>query len=203
MFSFDFAVFLAVFIPLFTIMDPLAVVPLFFERTALKSKGRTLSLALEATLVATALLLIFAFLQEHIFTFFHISTQSFQIAGGLLLLYLAFEMFTGNMSSTRTADRDDPGAVPFGTPLLAGPGALTAAIVFSANPAIGLPYTALAILACAVITFAVLMSSTLIFRLIGKNGIKIITRIFGLLIAAIGVEFIRMGLMTWLTGIVL
>ena len=186
--------FISAFVPLFVIIDPFVSVPVFCSM--LGKRRDYAQIALEASVVAFAILVIFTLLGEPLLQLLRISMGSFRIAGGLLLLYLSFEMFIGKLSSTKRAAKAI-GAVPIGTPMLAGPGAISTAILLASTPGIGLIYTLLAILVVCALTYVILSNARAIYNALGENDFIVLTRIMGLIAAAIALEFIRLGLLEW------
>ncbi|MEM4390153.1 MAG: MarC family protein [Candidatus Micrarchaeia archaeon] len=199
MLAVDMWAFLAAFIPLFVIVDPILAVPVFHAMAQQHkfSREQRRRMALEASIVALAILLFFALVGEAFLALIGVSMGSFRIAGGLLLLYLSFEMFSGGLPRMRAPDPSVLGAVPFGTPMLAGPGAISTAILLMNTSGIGAFYTLPAILLVCALSFLVLAHSEALHRFLGKNDFVVLTRIMGLVAAAFALEFVRRGLIDW------
>lgn len=183
-------------ISLFAIVDPLTSIPVFisiFGDSRGKNHGRA---AFNAIFAAFILLLIFSLFGIPLLTYLNISISAFMIAGGLLLLYLAFEFLLGELPRSRRIEKDPSDAVvPIGTPLLAGPGAITSVMYFTHM--YGFYVTFLAIVIVMIISFICLALSTRINRVLGKNGLKVFTRIMGLITAAIAISLIEKALIAY------
>ena len=190
---------------LFAIVDPVGVIPMFLLATQGYTLAQSHAAARIAALTVLGVLTPFAFLGEPLLMFFGIRLAAFAVAGGLLLLLLALSMVQARVSPQRQTrdeaveaeERDAVGVVPLGIPLLAGPGAITHVIV-AASAAKGevLHQTAL-LIPIGVVALSVWLSfraAPVISRRLGKTGIHVVTRLMGLIIAAISVEMIADGL---------
>ena len=196
--EFDLYTFVLAFIPLLVIADPFLAVPIFHSLTKKFSKKDKMKAVTEATIVAFALMLLFAVAGTFLLELLRVSLGSFRVAGGVLLLYIAFEMFTGRMR--RNIESKTPeaiGAVPIGTPVLAGPGALSMTMLLESTPEVGLFYVIPAITLVCALAFVFLSTSKRIFKFVGENEFLVLNRLMGLLVAAIALEFIRLGLAEW------
>ena len=183
------------FIMLFVIMDPSGNIPIFMALTkGMSERGRKKELNY-AVLVATILLLLFAFLGKIILYVLGITTDSFMIAGGILLLFFSLDLLRGEhkyVGSGESGAGVGVGAVPLGTPLLAGPGAITAVMVIIKYYGIGV--VLFAIFAAIVATRLVLGQSERIYQILGKVGSEVLSRVMGIIVAAIAIEFIAGGI---------
>jgi len=187
---------LIVTISLFAIVDPIAAVPVFMSFFGGFDAKKKKKAATEAVLAASILLVIFAVAGMALLSYLNISISAFMIAGGLLLLFLAFEFLMGELPRTRRVESDPSDAiVPIGTPLLTGPGAITSAIFFT--HLYGFAVTFVAIVIVMAVSFLILLSSTRIAGIVGKNGLKVITRIMGLITAAIAISLIEKALVAY------
>jgi len=187
---------LIVAISLFAIVDPIAAVPVFMSFFGGFDAKRKKKAATQAVLAAFILLVIFAVAGMALLSYLNISISAFMIAGGLLLLFLAFEFLMGDLPRTRRVESDPSDAiVPIGTPLLTGPGAITSAIFFT--HLYGFAVTFIAIVIVMAVSFLILLSSTRIAGIVGKNGLKVITRIMGLITAAIAISLIEKALVAY------
>lgn len=199
------------FIALLALINPLGVLPMFISLTqghTAAEKQRTIR---AASLTVIAVVTVCALLGEQIIGFFGISTASLQVAGGLLILLMSLSMLNAQMGGARTtAEEQDEaeskatlGVVPLGIPLLTGPGAISTVIVY-ANKAHGAADYAV-IIGCGVVLAALvwltLQLAQPINRIMGRSGINIATRIMGLLVAAVAVEFIVEGLKTMIPSL--
>src|ERR1700682_167365 len=178
------------FITLVVIMDPLGSAPIFIALTAGRSAAARRRAALTAAGAAGAVIIVFALFGRLILDYLHVSVESLTIAGGLLLLLVALQMLRGE-------DIEQPGTanvalVPLATPLLAGPGAIAAVMVLTRRyeDAPGMIAVLLGIVAAVVVVAVGLMLADRIARLTHPSVIQLLTRVLGLLLAAIAVQFI-------------
>ena len=189
---FDVRFFGEVFVTLFVIMDPPGTIPLFLSLTGGRTPRDRRRLAGQAVLVALTVISAFALFGQSILTYLGITVPALQAAGGLLLLLVALELLTGHADEPAVVSDVNVALVPLGTPLLAGPGAIVASIVF-VRRAHGIPdATALAagILAVHLVLWLTMRYSVLIIRLIRDSGVTLVTRISGLLLSAIAVQLV-------------
>src|SRR5438874_11879396 len=178
------------FITLLVIMDPLGSAPIFISLTSGRTPGGRRRAALEAAAAAGAAVVVFALFGRLILDYLHVSVESLTIAGGLLLLLVALQMLRGDdMAQPNTANI---ALVPLATPLLAGPGAIAAVMVLTRRyeDAPGMIGVLLGIVAAVVVVAVGLMLADRIARLIHPSVIQLLTRVLGLLLAAIAVQFI-------------
>jgi multiple antibiotic resistance protein len=178
------------FVTLILIMDPVSTAPIFIALTAGRSAKERREAAIQAAVVAGGLIVVFAIFGRLILNFLHVSVQSLEIAGGALLLLVALQMLQGQEFNRQ------PGAnvalVPLATPLLAGPGAIAAVLVLTGRypDSLGLVAILLSILAVALVIAAGLLIADQIARLVRPSIMQLLTRVLGLLLAAIAVQFI-------------
>jgi multiple antibiotic resistance protein len=180
------------FVTLFVIMDPPGTVPLFLALTASQSRHARSRGAWQAVAVAFVVIATFAVAGQSILGYLNIGIPALQGAGGLLLLLVALELLTGNERPPEQVADVNVALVPLGTPLLAGPGAIVATIVFAQTAHHTADYLglALAIVAVHVVLYLFLRFSGVIVRVVRESGIVLITRIAGLLLSAIAVQLI-------------
>jgi len=179
------------FIALFVVMDPAGNVPIFIAVTRAMDKEARKKELNHAVVVATLLLLLFAFLGKFVLDVLNISLDSFMVAGGILLLLVSFDLLREHKYVVKEAGRGI-GAVPIGTPLLAGPGAITTVMVIIQSWG---PFVALfAILSAIIATKLILGQSERIYRVMGTEGSEVLSRVMGILVAAIAIQFIRDGI---------
>lgn len=186
------------------IVDPIGVVPLFVAMTANDSPEKCRAMATRAVLTATAVLTFFALFGTVVFQVFGVTLAAFRVAGGLLLMLTALDMLRAQHPGTKTstaeaeegAATDDIAIVPLAMPLLAGPGAIATVMVLMAQHGAGLD-AAIPVVASIVITMGIawltLRSAQRIKRVLRQTGIAILERIFGLILAAIAVQFVFEG----------
>lgn len=182
-----------VFVTLFVIMDPLGTVPVFLALTRTRSVRARRRLAWQAVLVAGAVITAFALFGQQLLRYLGISVPALQGSGGLLLLIVALELLT-TRGETMESSGDDVNValVPLGTPLIAGPGAIVATIVF-AREAHGFADAAAiggALIVVLVLLYLSLRFSLVLLRVLRASGIQLLTKIFGLLLSAIAVQLI-------------
>ncbi|TMG16502.1 MAG: MarC family protein [Chloroflexi bacterium] len=181
------------FVTLVVIMDPLGSAPIFITLTAGRPVAARRRAALEAAAVAGGLVVVFALFGRLILDYLHVSVESLTIAGGMLLLLVALQMLRGEeMAQPETAN---VALVPLATPLLAGPGAIAAVMVLTrryedAPGRIGVIVAIVAIVAVVVVVAVGLLLADQIARLLRPSVIQLLTRVLGLLLSAIAVQFI-------------
>ncbi len=187
------------FVTLFVIMDPPGVVPVFLALTARMNREERIRAARQATLVALGVILVFTLFGRSIMDFLHVSVPAFQASGGLLLLLVALELLTGKAEEPKpTAGGVNVALVPLGTPLLAGPGAIVASMLAVENSDRSLAAWAVifvAIILVHVCLYLAMRFSSVIHRALGTGGVTVLTRLAGLLLAAIAVQLIADGVM--------
>ncbi|MEM4633624.1 MAG: MarC family protein [Candidatus Anstonellaceae archaeon] len=185
----DLSPILSSFIALFIVMDPFSSVPVFMSLTRKYSQKAKQEAAKVATVVAAGVFLGFLLFGPLALSFLGIRFESFQIAGGLLMLLIAI-MFSLGIEIGEKEDAPVE-AVIIGVPLLSGPGTMLTSMLLANN--FGFFNVAIAgILACAA-SYAILLSSSKIYSLLGKNGLEILSRVMGVLLAAFAIEYIRKG----------
>lgn len=195
----------AAVLSIIAIVDPPGVVAPFLVLSEGLSREQKRRVIANSCLVATVTLGVFALFGQWIFAVFNFTIPAFKIAGGMLLFVTAFQMTQGERPSrTRITEkgRDDDveavGVVPLGIPLLAGPGAITTVLIYmsrqTADP-LDKTFVFAGILFAVMITFFLLRSADVIFRRMGKTGTIAFGRIMGLLLAAVGVQFVIDGVL--------
>jgi multiple antibiotic resistance protein len=178
------------FITLVVIIDPLGSAPIFIALTAGRSAAARRRAALEAAAVAGGLVTVFALFGRLLLDYLHVSVESLTIAGGLLLLLVALQMLRGEeLAQPETAN---VALVPLATPLLAGPGAIAAVMVLTRryDDLSGRIAVVLAIVAVVIVVAVGLLLADRIARLLRPAAIQLLTRVLGLLLSAIAVQFI-------------
>ena len=190
---------------LFAIVDPVGVIPLFLMATQGYTLAQSRSAARIAALTVLGVLTLFTFLGEPLLLFLGIRLAAFSVAGGLLLLLLALSMVQAHVSPQRQTEdeaveaeeKDAVGVVPLGVPLLAGPGAITHMIVAAGATKGEILHQTALLIPVALVALSVWLAfraAPAIARRLGKTGIHVVTRLMGLIIAAISVEMIAGGL---------
>ena len=180
------------FVTLFVIMDPPGATPIFLGLVGDKSPKERIRLAWQAAGVSLFVIASFAIFGQFILDYMHVSIEALQAAGGLLLLYVSLQLLTGTSKGGAEQQSSNIGMVPLGTPLLAGPGAIVATMIYvqradTNSQIFGL---AVAIIAVHIIIGLVLMASTKIVSVIKDAGVTLLASIAGLLLAAIAVQML-------------
>lgn len=183
--------FLECFIPLFVAIDPVGLAAIFLALGRDATPERRRKIASQATLTGGAVALLFLFLGRMIFISIGIGEGDFQIAGGLILFIIASRDLTLPVSEEKAGLPEDFGVVPLGMPLIAGPATITTLLVVS--QAYGLWIALLALAAnLAIVAFSFVLSERLA-RLVGTTGLRAVSKIISLLLAAIAVHIVRHG----------
>jgi len=181
-----------VFVTLLVIMDPPGSVPIFVALTRPLSAAQRNKAAWQAVALAFGVIVAFAVAGQTILEYLHIDLPALQGAGGLLLILVALELLTGKTDESDPQATSNIALVPLGTPLLAGPGAIVATMLFVRRNHGLESYSAIAvaIVLVMVAVWLVLRFSGVIVRVLRPGGIEVLTRIAGLLLAAIAVQLI-------------
>ena len=196
--------FIMILIPLVIVMDPLGNLPFFLFLTRKNTHHERNRIAAMACIIAALILIFFCLTGDFILRFLNISMAAFQIAGGIIFFIYSLQMLClipANIKSTSEEEqehlsKENIALVPLATPLLAGPGAITAVLVWRQN--IGYYSETLALLLMIILS-CILVYLTFYFAQVIKNvlgigGIRVFTRIFGLLLSVIAVQFIVQGI---------
>lgn len=184
-------------IALFIITDSPGNLPFFIGLTEELTLAERRKAFATAILTGFLMLLLFLFAGMALLDLFNVTLDDFKIAGGILLLWIAIEiMLRGRINIEH---KEDMGVVPMGCPLLVGPGAITTSLVLLKMYGYGVVISA--ILACFALIWLVLHYADQIYKILGKNGSLILTKIAAILIAAIAVQFVRQGIMDIFMGI--
>jgi MarC family membrane protein len=183
-----------VLVTLLVITDPPGIVPVFIGMTRNRSAAERNRLAWQAAVVAFGVIVAFALFGRSILTYLGVELPALQAAGGLLLLLVALELLTGKAADPADLEKVQANVafVPLGTPLLAGPGAIVATMLFVQRAhSVGdvLAFTAAVILVAVALWLAMRFSGG-ILRLLRDSGVELLTRIAGLLLSAIAVQLI-------------
>ncbi|MDP9398014.1 MAG: MarC family protein [Actinomycetota bacterium] len=192
-----------VFVTLFVIMDPPGVIPLFLSLTGGRAPAVRRRVAWQAALVAFLVITLFALFGQQILNYLHITLAALRVSGGLLLLLVALELLTGKADEVSPTVDVNVALVPLGTPLLAGPGAIVATMVFvqqTGGAAPRLLAVALGIVGVHVALWLTMRYSVVILRIIKDSGVLLITRVSGLLLSAIAVQLVADGLRDYISG---
>ena len=188
------------FVTLFVVIDPPGLAPLFIALTNGMSDARRRRIGWRATVIAAFLLTLFGLAGEKILTGIGISLPAFRIAGGILLFLTALDMLFERRTERREGqhadDEHDPSVFPLATPLLAGPGALATMILLvgQGNSAVDTLIIHLVMLSVLALNMVLFMLAGPLSRALGRTGTMVVTRLLGMLLAALSVQFIIDGL---------
>jgi multiple antibiotic resistance protein len=197
----DTAALITAFATLFVVIDPIGLTPIFIALTAGADARHRRGVAVRACVTAFAVLTLFAFLGEAVLGFIGISMPAFRIAGGILLFLTALDMLFERRTERREdkvepEDMPDPSVFPIAIPLIAGPGAIATMILLAGQTdsvleMAGIMGVMLSVLAMVMVMF---LLAGLIERALGRTGIVVVTRLLGMLLAALSVQFVLDGL---------
>jgi multiple antibiotic resistance protein len=200
----DYTEYLKILVALVAIVNPIGAIPIYVSLSTEMSERERARMPSVISVAVVAILLAALFFGELLLNFFGITIDSFRVGGGILLLMLSISMLQAKTSATKhtseemqeSGDKESVAIVPLSTPLLAGPGAISSVILYSQKSSSVLHYSLIAadILFLGVMLWAVFKLTPWISRNISKTGINIFTRLMGLVLAAIAVEFIANGL---------
>ncbi|MBP0481011.1 MarC family protein [Sagittula salina] len=195
------AFFISAFATLFVVIDPIGLAPIFIALTQGASSAHRRTIAVRATVIALILLTLFAFFGEAVLGFIGITMPAFRIAGGILLFITALDMLFERRTKRREdqAESDhppDPSVFPLAIPLIAGPGAIATMILLagSVDSAFGMLAVLVVMAAVLALVFLMFLSAGIIERALGHTGITVTTRLLGMLLAALSVQFVLDGL---------
>ncbi len=196
----DSAFLITAFATLFVVIDPPGLVPLFIALTQGMPNAARRAMALRACLIAAVLLTLFGLAGEAVLNFIGISMPAFRIAGGILLFLTALDMLFERRTQRREGQQadpnHDPSVFPLATPLIAGPGAIATMILLVGQSGPGWTGTFLVmglLWAMILVTYLFLLASPPLERLLGRTGTNVITRLLGMLLAALSVQFVIDG----------
>jgi multiple antibiotic resistance protein len=197
------AFFSVCFPSMFSIVDPVGIVPVYLALVGAEQRVEQRRTAARAVVTATCVLCLFAATGTAVFHFFGITIPAFKLAGGVLLFTMALEMMRAKTSPVKTTPeeesdakvKDDIAITPIGIPLLSGPGAIATAIMWSSRASSAPEKIALyaSIGLTTGITLLALLFATRLVRLLGRTGINVISRIMGLILAATAAQFVIDG----------
>ncbi len=198
--------FLSAFVTLFVVIDPPGCAPIFAGLTSGAGEGQRRAMALKSTLIATIILLLFALLGEPLLKLLGISLDAFRIAGGVMLALIALEMVFEKRTERRTErvhkvrERPEPvpdiSVFPMAMPMIAGPGSIASAMLLMGKSHGTLEHVTVlaALLAVLVLMLGSLIAAGALMRLVGESVEGVITRLLGVLLAALAAQFILDGL---------
>ncbi|HEX2771182.1 MAG TPA: MarC family protein [Micromonosporaceae bacterium] len=197
----DLTLFGEVFVTLLVITDPPGMMPIFLALTGSMPARERHRAAWQAVALALGVIVVFAVAGRTLLDYLHVEVPALQAAGGLLLILVALELLTGKTDEPEQQSTSNIALVPLGTPLLAGPGAIVATMLFVQRSDGLADYVAIAagIIAVMVAVWLTLRFSGGIVRVLRPGGIEVLTRIAGLLLAAIAVQLIADAIAVFVT----
>ena len=190
------------FTSIFTMINPLGVIPVYTTMTSEMSAHEAKGVAYKAVLIAFIILIVFAFSGRFIFEFFHISVNSLRVVGGVIFFMAGYDMLQARLIRTKSDDQTvkeyakDIAITPLAIPIISGPGAITAAIVMmnDAHEITQKLFVVIAIVLVFIITLFILLGARNVIKFLGDSGNKVLMRIMGLIVMVIAVEFLFSGL---------
>lgn len=197
----ELALYITAFFTLFVVIDPIGLAPIYVALTSGMDAKARLKIALRSCLVAASLLTLFGLVGDALLNFIGISMAAFRISGGILLFITALDMLFERRTKRREDRADplenDPSVFPLAMPLIAGPGAMATMILLAGGEGRDWLHIAaihgvmLIVIACV---FALFLAAGLLERILGDTGIMVVTRLLGMLLAALSVQFVLDGL---------
>ena len=197
------------FVTFFTIIDPVGLAPVVIGLTAHLNDVQRRKIITRATLISAAIIAFFALVGRFLLDRLGISLYAFNMAGGALLFLVAVDMLFGRTSGTRetkteqeeAVTREDISVFPLAIPMIAGPGTIATTILYvdlAASNLFDMLSVAAAIISALIAAWLVMRSSLWIIRHIGRTGILVLSRILGILLAALALQFILNGIVTFI-----
>ncbi len=201
----DLTLFATAFVTVLVIMDPIGNIPIFLALTKGQSLPQRRRAAALSSTVAGAVILAFAVGGQQVLHLLGITLEALQVAGGLLLLVLALELLHpsgGDGTSSLTSGDTNIALVPLGTPLLAGPGAIAATMLYTrqADDVGGSISVVLALVAVLGVIYLSMRYASVFAKVLRDNGIELLSRVMGLLVAAIAVQLVARAVEAWVTN---
>lgn len=209
--SIELAIYFQFFFGLVAAVNPIGIMPVFVSLSGHMTPEEKKKTATTANFAVAVILVVSLLCGQVLLNMFSISLDSFRVAGGMLLMSIAFSMMSGKLGAdkqnkqeqTEYISREQIGVVPLAMPLMAGPGAISSTIVYGARyptmiDIFGIIITIVIFCFCSWLLFR---SAPLIVRFLGQTGINVITRIMGLILASLGVEFMANGLRSLFPGL--
>lgn len=198
------ALLVASFTSLFSVVNPLSAMPIFLSLTEDDTEEEKIKTARKSSTYMFFILLVFLFAGAYILSFFGISLSGIRIAGGMVIARAGFSMLSPDKSGAKISeeeredarDKEDVSFSPIAMPLLSGPGSIAVVIGFGSLATNVLDYVVnvLAVLLAAISVFGILRIAPWLYRLIGKTGMTVVSRMMGFITLAIGVQFIINGI---------
>jgi len=205
----QFTTILLYFTSFFTLMNPIGTMPVFLTMTSDLSKKERRTTAVKAVLTAGFVLILFAILGEYLFNFFGISVAGLKVVGGVLFFFIGYDMLNARLSRIKMTEEeaekyaDDIAITPLGIPMIAGPGAITTAIVLmgEANDFTTKAMVIVSIILVLIVVLLVFLGAVGITKFIGEKGNKIMMKLMGLIVMVIAVELFFSGITPYIQAI--
>ena len=202
MMALDLAFMITAFATMIVIIDPFAIGPMFLALTPGMTPRQRRLIAWRSVVIAGLLLLVFAAFGEAVLGFIGISMPAFRVAGGVLLFLTALEMLFERRTKRREGQTEapqtvpDPSVFPLATPLIAGPGAIATVILLAGQQPgwAGAAWVVGVTAAVLLVVYGFFLTAGLLERILGRTGINVVTRVLGMLLAALAVQFVLDGL---------
>ncbi|QSX35615.1 YchE family NAAT transporter [Shewanella sedimentimangrovi] len=199
----DLTLYVKFFLGLVAIINPVGLLPVFVSLTSHQTEAERNHTGKVANFAVVVILLVTIVAGQHILNMFSISLSAFRIAGGSLIAIIAMSMLQGKLGEVKRNQEEDREAsgmesvavVPLALPLMAGPGAISSVIVFAAshNTLMDLVAMFVTVVLFGLLSFGLFRMAPMIYKVLGKTGINVITRLMGLLMLSIGIEVIAAG----------
>lgn len=198
--AFNNTLFIHALVGVFVIVNPFGNVPLFISLTSRLTTQERRHAIIKSIVIATAILLVFALIGKTLFDLLNVTLSSLRVAGGLLLLAIAFDMLMGKSPASKideSEERESVAVTPMATPLLAGPGAMSTVMILmnEAQTPVLKGSIMVAILIAMAATFLILINSETVYNIIRKDGSRVLTKIMGIVLATIAIEMIIHGIL--------
>lgn len=200
----DFTLYIKFFLGLMAIINPVGLLPVFVSLTSHQTEEERNQTAKVANFAVIIILLVTIFAGQYILDMFSISISAFRIAGGSLIAIIAMSMLQGKLGEVKrnkeegleASAMESVAVVPLALPLMAGPGAISSVIVTAAehHTLVNLLGMSVAVVLFGLISFLLFRMASAIYRLLGKTGINVITRLMGLIMMSIGIEIVAAGI---------
>lgn len=207
----EYAIYFQFFLGLVAAVNPIGIMPVFVSLTGSMDTEERNKTARTANIAVAIILIVSLLAGQMLLDMFSISLDSFRVAGGLLLMSIAFSMMSGKLGEDKQnkqekseyISKEQIGVVPLAMPLMAGPGAISSTIVYGSRypstfDTFGIIASIIAFCLCSWLLFR---SAPIIVRFLGQTGINVITRIMGLILGSLGIEFIASGLRNLFPGL--
>jgi len=197
--SLHLGLFARAFVTLLVIMDPVGNAPIFLSLTKDFDALQRRRASWQASLVAAAVILVFALFGQEILRLLGISIQALEVSGGFILILVSLELLQTSAPAPSAESTANLAFVPLGTPLLAGPGAIAATMVYvrEAKSASAQIAVLVALVLAVALVWLGLRGSSLLARVLKDSGIELLSRVVGLLLAAIAVQLVATGAYAW------